>query len=155
MGVIKIKVSDVIASIIMDMFDDQNHTVQIQRNDLAQRIGCVPSQINYVITSRFTPEQGYFVESRRGGGGCILITRAMLTKGSAIMDLINRIGSDLDEKTCRTSINGLSSRGIIDKQSAEMMNIISADKVYGNLTKTTRDEIRSNLFKQMLLTQVR
>lgn len=139
----------------MDMFDEQNHTVQIQRNDLAQQVGCVPSQINYVITSRFTPEQGFFVESRRGGGGCILIKRAILTKGSAVMELINRIGNELDEKTCRASIKSLATNGVIDKQSAEMMNIISADKVYGTLPKNTRDEIRSNLFKQMLLTQVR
>ena len=53
------KISDVIADIILDMFDDNKSTVQIQRNDLAARVGCVPSQINYVITSRFTPEQGY------------------------------------------------------------------------------------------------
>ena len=69
------KISDVIADMILDMFDDNKSTVQIQRNDLAARVGCVPSQINYVITSRFTPEQGYRIESRRGGGGCILITR--------------------------------------------------------------------------------
>ena len=66
-------ISDVIADMILDMFDDNKSTVQIQRNDLAARVGCVPSQINYVITSRFTPEQGYRIESRRGGGGCILI----------------------------------------------------------------------------------
>ena len=59
------KISDVIADMILDMFDDNKSTVQIQRNDLAARVGCVPSQINYVITSRFTPEQGYRIESRR------------------------------------------------------------------------------------------
>ena len=68
--------SDAIAGMILDMFDDDNPTIRIRRNDLASQLGCVPSQINYVITSRFTPEQGYRIESRRGGGGCIYITRA-------------------------------------------------------------------------------
>ena len=70
------KLSDAIADMILNMFDDNTSTIQIQRNDLAQQLGCVPSQINYVITSRFTPEQGYRIESRRGVGGYIMITRA-------------------------------------------------------------------------------
>ena len=70
------KISDVIADMILDMFDDNKSTVQIQRNDLAARVGCVPSQINYVITSRFTPEQGYRIESRRGGGGSLPVPTA-------------------------------------------------------------------------------
>lgn len=53
------KLSDAIADMILNMFDDDTPTIQIQRNDLAAQLGCVPSQINYVITSRFTPEQGY------------------------------------------------------------------------------------------------
>ena len=80
--------SDIIADMILDMFDDNTSTVQIQRNDLANQIGCVPSQINYVITSRFTPEAGYRIESRRGGGGYILITRAD-SRENALMGFIN------------------------------------------------------------------
>ncbi|HBN38730.1 MAG TPA: hypothetical protein DD404_04310, partial [Ruminococcaceae bacterium] len=93
----KMKLTDVIADMILDMFDEDTSTVQIQRNDLAAQLGCVPSQINYVITSRFTPEQGYRIESRRGGGGCIMITRAA-SKENAIVSLINSIGSSIEEK---------------------------------------------------------
>ena len=60
-------ISNIIASMIQEMLEDEGYT-EIQRNELAQKIGCVPSQINYVISSRFTPEHGYIVESRRGGG---------------------------------------------------------------------------------------
>ena len=60
--------SNRIAGLLMDMLESSG-TTEIQRNELAQTLGCVPSQINYVIASRFTPEQGYIVESRRGGGG--------------------------------------------------------------------------------------
>ena len=59
-----------IAGMILDMLSDSG-TTEIRRNDLAAQLGCVPSQINYVISSRFTPEHGYIVESRRGGGGYI------------------------------------------------------------------------------------
>ena len=99
------KISDVIADMILDMFDDNKSTVQIQRNDLAARVGCVPSQINYVITSRFTPEQGYRIESRRGGGGCILITRAD-SKNQALMALINSIGPAIDVQPALPGLDG-------------------------------------------------
>ena len=90
--------TDIIADMILDMFDDGNSTIRIKRNDLASQLGCVPSQINYVITSRFTPEQGYRIESRRGGGGCIYITRAN-SGNTALMALINSIGDSIDERS--------------------------------------------------------
>lgn len=60
------RISDSVANYILQMLNDENGIAEIQRNELANTLGCVPSQINYVITSRFTPEQGYIVESRRG-----------------------------------------------------------------------------------------
>ena len=71
---------------------------EMQRNELAQTVGCVPSQINYVLSSRFTQENGYVVESRRGGGGYIRITRVHFSndKGSIIMHIVKTIGNSLD-----------------------------------------------------------
>ena len=63
------RMSDLVAQYILEMLEEQDGSAEIKRNELAGNLGCVPSQINYVITSRFTPEQGYIVESRRGGGG--------------------------------------------------------------------------------------
>ena len=63
------RMSDIVAQYISEILEQSGGNAEIQRNELAQTLGCVPSQINYVITSRFTPEQGYLVESRRGGGG--------------------------------------------------------------------------------------
>lgn len=57
------RISDSVANYILQMLNDENGIAEIQRNELANTLGCVPSQINYVITSRFTPEQGYIVES--------------------------------------------------------------------------------------------
>ena len=93
-------ISNIIASMIQEMIENDGYT-EIQRNELAQKIGCVPSQINYVISSRFTPEHGYIVESRRGGGGYIKITRASYDRNSLKMHLINSIGQSINENTCR------------------------------------------------------
>ena len=120
------KMTDLIADMILDMFDDNQQTIQIQRNDLASRIGCVPSQINYVITSRFTPEQGYRIESRRGGGGCIYITRAD-TKGSAFVSLINSIGNEIDERT---------------------------DANFRGVAPEVKNQVRASLLKRMLLAYI-
>ena len=67
--------SDLIARFINEMLREENGTAELQRSDLASRFNCVPSQINYVISTRFSPEHGYIVESRRGDGGQITITQ--------------------------------------------------------------------------------
>ena len=62
------RISDIIEEFIKDLFNDEEEYIEIQRNELAEKFNCVPSQINYVISTRFRPSQGYYVESRRGGG---------------------------------------------------------------------------------------
>ena len=69
------RMSDVIEEFIKEMFEDSENSIEIQRNELAEHFNCVPSQINYVISTRFKPSQGYYVESRRGGGGHITIKK--------------------------------------------------------------------------------
>lgn len=88
----KMRISDSVANYILDLLNQENGTAEIQRNELASYLGCVPSQINYVLTSRFTPEQGYIVESRRGGGGYIRITRMRLSRSDMIMHIVNSVG---------------------------------------------------------------
>ncbi|MCM1284990.1 MAG: CtsR family transcriptional regulator [Acetobacter sp.] len=147
------KLSDVIADMILDMFDDDTPTIQIQRNDLAERIGCVPSQINYVITSRFTPEQGYRIESRRGGGGCIMITRAA-TKENAIVSLINSIGAEIDEKNARAHIYNLNYQNLISDRAASMMLAVISDSNFKGLPPEFRNAIRASQLKQILLAYI-
>lgn len=147
------KLSDVIADMILDMFDDKTSTVQIQRNDLANQLGCVPSQINYVITSRFTPEQGYRIESRRGGGGCILITRAA-TKEDAVVKLINSIGNVIDEKTAKAHIYNMSYQGLISEKASNMMTAVVSDNNFKGLPSEVKDTVRANQLKQMLLAYI-
>ena len=103
--------SSQITGMILEMLGNGG-TVEIQRNELAQTVGCVPSQINYVIASRFTPEQGYIVESRRGGGGYIRIRRAAMEPNQKVMHAVNAVGGRLDERTARAHLAELVGAGI-------------------------------------------
>ena len=91
------RISDEIAAYILHIMENaENGYAELQRNVLAEELGCVPSQITYVLTSRFTPEQGYLVESRRGGGGYIRIRRVQPENPQIpLMHVINAIGDSL------------------------------------------------------------
>lgn len=147
------KMSDMIADMILDMFGDGNSSVQIQRNDLANRLGCVPSQINYVITSRFTPEAGYRIESRRGGGGYILISRAD-NSDTAIMSLINSIGDSVDERSAKANLINCNYQKLINDKATKMMVSAVADSNYKGIPKKTANLIRAKQLKQMLLAYI-
>lgn len=147
------KMSDMIADMILDMFGDGNSSVQIQRNDLANRLGCVPSQINYVITSRFTPEAGYRIESRRGGGGYILISRAD-NSDTAIMSLINSIGDSVDERSAKANLINCNYQKLINDKATKMMVSAVADSNYKGIPKEMANLIRAKQLKQMLLAYI-
>ncbi|MGN1161989.1 MAG: CtsR family transcriptional regulator, partial [Candidatus Fimenecus sp.] len=136
-------ISNIIASMISDMLEEDGCT-EIQRNELAQKIGCVPSQINYVISSRFTPEHGYIVESRRGGGGYIRITRADFDINSLKMHLVNSIGQSLEEGVCRAHIKNLYEREIIDEKTAKIMLSALCGNAYRDIPKEYGDTVRAS-----------
>lgn len=148
------RMSDTVANYILRMLDEMNGSAEIQRNELAGSLGCVPSQINYVITSRFTPEQGYLVESRRGGGGYIRITRIQMDKSPALMHLINAIGEGLDSAAAGAMLQNLQQRGVLTKDSARLMAAALSDQAYRGIPPQMRDSLRASLFKNMLLTQL-
>lgn len=144
-------ISDNVAAYILRMLDEEDGTAEIQRNELAGTLGCVPSQINYVITSRFTPEQGYIVESRRGGGGYIRITRRRLTKADMIMHIVNSIGDTLDSGTARIMIKNMDDNNVISSQEAKMISACVSDKALMPLTGSVRNAVRASIFKNVLL----
>lgn len=146
------RMSDLVAQYIMQILDEQNGSAEIQRNELAGNLGCVPSQINYVITSRFTPEQGYIVESRRGGGGYIRISRVKMDRGTAMMHIINSVGSSLDKATAEVMLNNMLQRNMLEMQSAKLIAAALSDRTLSHLEQDKRDTVRADLFKNMLLT---
>ena len=127
------RISDEVAKYLLELLEESHGDIQIQRNELANNIGCVPSQINYVITSRFTPEHGYIVESRRGGGGYIRITRIKTEKSTAIMNIIKSIGSKLDALSAEMIIDSLVQRGIISANTRKVMLSAVSDRVYSDV----------------------
>lgn len=149
------RLSDYIANYILDLLkQDVNQSVQIKRNELASTIGCVPSQINYVITSRFTPEQGYIVESQRGGGGYIRITRMRYNKESYIMHVINHVGDALDTATAKAMIHSLAQQQAIEPNVLKTIAAAVSNQAYATVPQEKRDLLRASVFKNMLITQL-
>ena len=144
------KMSDIVARYIIDMLNERDGNAEIQRNELAGLLGCVPSQINYVISSRFTPEQGYIVESRRGGGGYIRITRITTDRRIALMHVVNSIGESISSAAAATILENMAERQMLDKY--EKMLILSAlsDKAYKDIPQELRDTLRASVMKNML-----
>ena len=145
------RISDLVAQTILEMLDSQNGNAEIQRNELATTLGCVPSQINYVITSRFTPEQGYVVESRRGGGGYIRITRIKTDDKTMVMHVVNSIGDSLDKMTAEVMLKNLYREQILDRKTANVMAVALSDRALKSAPQNIRDNLRADIFKNMLI----
>lgn len=146
------RMSDLVARYILEMLERQDGNAEIQRNELAGSLGCVPSQINYVITSRFTPEQGYIVESRRGGGGYIRITRVKADRSTALMHIINAIGKAIDKSSVEIMIKNMLNQSIIDERTARLMMGALSERAFSDIPQEIRNSLRANIFKNMLLT---
>lgn len=148
--------SDIIAKQIMDMLErSADGMAEIQRNTLAENIGCVPSQINYVISSRFTPERGYIVESKRGGGGYIRITEVRTGAASVLMHIINSIGQTLDARTQKIITENLVMRDMITPDVGKLIDAAASDSSLHAIAQPQRDAVRASLFKNMLMTQIK
>ena len=135
--------SDIIEKMLMQMLEEEGGSLELKRNELAERVGCVPSQINYVITSRFTPEKGYVIESRRGGGGYVRITKKVMHKDEYLMHLFYAIGDTLDEKSAGVFIIDLADRGIITAREAGIISVASSCAV--------SDTVRADMLKKIIL----
>ena len=146
--------SDAIEKLLLEMIKEAGGSIEIQRNNLAGELNCVPSQINYVIQTRFTPERGYIIESRRGGGGYIRIRRVHVNRSSAIMHLINSIGSRLDALSSRILIENCLQNGIIDRSASILIMAAVSDNTLICLPVEYRDVARAAVMKQMLLSQI-
>ncbi|MHA7967167.1 CtsR family transcriptional regulator [Paenibacillus sp. CAU 1782] len=145
-------ISDLIEHYLKQMLDgSEEGAVEIQRNELADRFSCVPSQINYVISTRFTLEKGYMVESKRGGGGYIRIQRVDLPALKSLQHHIEgTIGRSVDQAAAEGLIYQLEEAGIVSKREGNMLRAaIHRDTIA--LMLPARDEIRARLLTSMLI----
>ena len=141
-------ISDIIENYIKELLTDDNEVI-IKRNDLANYFNCVPSQINYVIATRFTNEHGFIVESRRGGGGGITIRKVLLTKNDYISTLISSIGNYLKQNEAYSYIKTLFEYDIITKREANIMFAAVSDNTL-NIDGENKDYLRAKIMKNML-----
>ena len=143
-----------IADFINEALNEADGKAELQRSEIAGKFNCVPSQINYVITSRFTPEQGYIVESKRGGGGYIRITRVTTDRRSAIMHIVNSIGDKLSSSSAAIMLRNMKDSGIISAYDSALMSAALSDKAYGDTPPQKRDSLRASIFKNLLITHM-
>ena len=147
-------ISDIIAGFIQQELEEAGGALELQRSDLAQRFNCVPSQINYVMSTRFSPEHGYIVESRRGGNGYIRITRVRMDRQTLLMHVVNSVGGELDLASAKAILSNLTTSGALDKNVGETLLTCMGDRALGAVPRQTRDTVRAEMMKQALIHQL-
>lgn len=141
-------ISDSIERFIQMLFEEGNG-VELRRNELAQHFGCAPSQINYVLSTRFTLDKGYIITSKRGGGGYISIVR-LAAEEDLLRDLVtSRIGSELTLHEASAMISRLIDQKLVTVKEGRLM--LAAVHDIAMVSPSMRNHIRSGIFKNMLM----
>ncbi len=148
------RLSDSIEHFIKTMLSEESTEVELKRNELAEYFGCAPSQINYVLATRFSPDHGYLTESRRGGGGYIRIVRVVESGSQRLMYLINeRIGDSLEEDECLRLISQLKEQRIVTADEATLMASAVSTRALGiPVPDAMKGVLRAKMMKSMLMT---
>ena len=141
------KMSDIIADFIGEMLSDNGGVAEVQRKSLADRFSCVPSQINYVIETRFTPEHGYLVESQRGGGGYIRIVRLMDDKQRTLLEAARGIGGRLTQNDAARLTRTFVSAGLLSQREGQLLLSACSDGALAEVDKSDRDRLRAAIFR--------
>lgn len=146
-------ISDIIEGYLKKIIENEGKGhVEIKRSELADKFQCVPSQINYVINTRFTVERGYLVESKRGGGGYIRIVQVKPnSKIDLLQSIINQIENGATQNMAENIVYRLIDEEVINKREAKLM-LAAIDRSTLNLQLPLRDEMRSRILKAMLMT---
>ena len=147
-------ISDSIEKFILSFFDEGDDSVQLSRNELAHYFKVSPSQINYVLTTRFGVDRGYYVESRRGGGGFIMLVRMSQDKEELLPALIRQLDT-VDELTFNKAadvVERLEREGIVTPQEADIIKSAVSDKA---LQSVAVENLRKNVFREILIALLR
>lgn len=146
------RLSDSIEMFIKTLLAEDEPEVELKRNELAEYFGCAPSQINYVLATRFSPDHGYLIESRRGGGGYIRIVRVVHSGAQQLMYLINeRIGDAISEEEANRLLQQLREQQLISPQEGEVMHAaMSAQALSLPIPDAMKEAQRARIFKEML-----
>lgn len=146
------QLSDSIEHFIKELMEEDAQ-IELKRNELAQHFGCAPSQINYVLATRFSVDHGYIIESRRGGGGYVRIVRMTHPSGGSMLEsLLSRVGTSIDEESSNAIIALLYERKQVTKKEAMLMRSAVARNALA-LPVSAKDILRAAIMRNML-TQV-
>lgn len=141
-------ISDIIEQFILDTMNQDSY-IEISRNSLADYFNCAPSQINYVLQTRFTLDRGFSKESRRGGGGFIKLSRLSVDDDIS-MKAIENVGDELSSKRMNHILQRLCADKIISKKQQDLVKVILGDEALA-LCGDTKDRVRANAFKCYLI----
>ena len=141
--------SDNIERFIKQLMDEDTK-IELRRNELAQHFGCAPSQINYVLATRFSVDRGYIVESRRGGSGYVKVIRITQSDSDLLSVLISRVGEEIDKDSANAIIHRLYELSLITVNEARILaSAVSCDNVA--LSGTMCDMLRAQILKNALV----
>ena len=143
--------SDIIASFLLSLLEKGDGFAEVQRNSVAEQFNCAPSQINYVISTRFRPETGYIVESRRGGGGYVRIRRLDINKAEIIMHAVNSIGGAIDKSSARAILENLLHLNVISFEAARVINAAITDASFACVPVELRARLRAGILASTLI----
>ena len=144
------QLSDAIERFIKELMSEETH-IELRRNELAQHFGCAPSQINYVLATRFSVDHGYLIESRRGGGGYVRIVRMRARQEGNLLDaLIKRVGNSIDEDTANAITQHLLDCELVTENEAKLMRAATGRNALA-LPVSGKDVLRAAVFKNMLI----
>ncbi|NLL37924.1 MAG: CtsR family transcriptional regulator [Fretibacterium sp.] len=136
--------------------EGESSSISLRRKELAETFGCVPSQINYVLRSRFTPERGYLVESQRGGHGYIRIMRISFENPEDRLNHVDAIvGDTLSEQDRRKLLTTLQERGLINARERLIIEVAlrhaeEMGRSEYDLSPHKRNVIQADILKRML-----
>lgn len=143
------QLSDAIEHFIKELMEEDKQ-IEVKRNELAQHFGCAPSQINYVLATRFSVDHGYIIESRRGGGGYVRIVR--MTQGAndnMLETLLKRVGTSIDEESANAIIACMHERKLITRREALLMRSAVAKNAL-QLPVSAKDVLRASVLRNLL-----
>jgi len=144
------QLSDNIEQFIKELMHEEAH-IELRRNELAQHFGCAPSQINYVLATRFSVDHGYIIESRRGGGGYVRIVRMQTrNEGNLLDSLLNRVGNSVTEETANAIIMNLYEHDMITQNEMTIMRSAISRNALA-LPVSAKDVLRAAVFRNMLV----
>lgn len=144
--------SDTIEEFIKSMLAEYDEMVELQRNELASYFSCAPSQINYVLATRFSPEKGYLIESRRGGGGYIKVIKIDPSRQEHISALIaGKLASGkIDENDAYSLAESLQATGYLSGREERLLKCVVSDKAL-NIPALIKDKVRADILKEALM----